>query len=31
MIALGELNPIESVRARLQEQIGNFLWRIKYV
>ena len=25
MIALGELNPIESVRARLQEQIGNFL------
>lgn len=25
MIALGELNPIDSVRARLQEQIGNFL------
>jgi len=25
MNALGELNPIESVRARLQEQIGNFL------
>lgn len=25
MIALGDLNPIESVRARLQEQIGNFL------
>jgi hypothetical protein len=25
MIALGELNPIDSARARLQEQIGNFL------
>jgi hypothetical protein len=25
MVALGELNPIDSVRARLQEQIGNFL------
>jgi len=25
MIALGELNPMDSVRARLQEQIGNFL------
>ena len=25
MIALGELNPIDSVRSRLQEQIGNFL------
>lgn len=25
MIALGDLNPIDSVRARLQEQIGNFL------
>ena len=25
MVALGALNPIESVRARLQEQIGNFL------
>ena len=25
MNALGSLNPIESVRARLQEQIGNFL------
>jgi hypothetical protein len=25
MIALGELSPIDSARARLQEQIGNFL------
>ena len=25
MIALGALNPIDSVRAQLQEQIGNFL------
>ena len=25
MVALGDLNPIDSVRARLQEQIGNFL------
>ena len=25
MIALGALNPVESARARLQEQIGNFL------
>jgi hypothetical protein len=25
MIALGDLNPIDSVRAQLQEQIGNFL------
>lgn len=25
MIALGELNPMESVRARLQEQVANFL------
>jgi len=25
MIALGSLNPIESARAQLQEQIGNFL------
>lgn len=25
MIALGELNPIESARARLQEQVANFL------